>query len=76
LIKLAKEIVVLIVREKDDQITIEILNSIIGLFSNYLVKPGATSKDIEYFIVKGGLSLITKLIIERNHLPLKLSQNS
>ena len=33
------------------------------------VKQGETSKDVQYFVVKGGLTLASKIIIERDRMP-------
>jgi hypothetical protein len=45
-----------------------------GLFSNYLTD--AQSKDSEYFILKGGLTLCVKLITEGPRLPEVISRSS
>lgn len=57
-----------------DQVGIALLTAIIGLFSNYLAD--AQSKDSEYFILKGGLTLCVKLITERSRLPQVISRSS
>ena len=73
LVKLAKELVVMLVRGEGqtDQVGIALLTAIIGLFSNYLA--ASQSKDSDYFILKGGLTLCVKLLTERPRLPHILS---
>ncbi len=56
------------------QVEIEVLTQMMWMFTVFLtsakrIKHGETSKDVQYFVVKGGLTLASKIIIERDRMP-------
>jgi len=56
------------------QVEIEVLTQMMWMFTVFLtsakrIKQGETSKDVQYFVVKGGLTLASKIIIERDRMP-------
>lgn len=56
------------------QVEIEVLTRMMWMFTVFLtsakkIKHGETSKDVQYFVVKGGLTLASKIVIEREKMP-------
>ncbi len=55
-------------------VEIEVLTRMMWMFTVFLtslkkIKHGEANKDVQYFVVKGGLTLASKIIIERDKMP-------
>lgn len=77
LIKLYKEILVANlqgVMPGKCAVELEVLTRLMWMFTVFLrsakkIKTGETNKDVQYFVVKGGLTLASKIVIERQRMP-------